>query len=235
MNELLLAITAAFSALFVVGGWKLGKERLYSVMIVFLILVATVGSKLVYFFGHETNTGNVFYASVFLATYFLIERYGRREGLFSIWVGVAAVTFFTLCVQITIALVGSGTTATLNAGLAIALSSTPRIALASLVAYACSQTLNVYVYLFLKERFQSRYLWMRANIANAIAQAVDSLIFFTIAFAGVVTSSSIVGIVLTGFVIKVLYMMAASTLLYLNKIEEEENGSGDVTVTLRMR
>ncbi len=232
MNELLLLATALISAAFVAVGWRLGKERLYSVIIVFLILITAVGGKIVLFFGHPTNTGNIFYASVFLATYFLIERFGPRDGLYSIWVGIAAVIFFSVLVQLTVALVGSDTTAPLNSALAAAYSSAPRVALASLVAYTFSQNLNVWLYLFLKRRYNGAHLWLRANIANIVAQVLDSVIFFVVAFWGVVAPSGIGDIILTGLAIKILYMMVASPLLYLNRIEEEEDSNGNVAITL---
>ncbi|OGG52669.1 hypothetical protein A3H16_01105 [Candidatus Kaiserbacteria bacterium RIFCSPLOWO2_12_FULL_53_8] len=233
MNELLLLITALVSASFVVAGWKLGKERLYSVMIVFLILITAVGGKIVFFFGHATNTGNIFYASVFLATYFLIERFGRREGIYSIWVGIIAVLFFSVLARITIALTGADVTTPLNDALAIAFGPVPRIALASLCGYALSQSLNVYLYLSLKKRMRGRYLWLRANICNAIAQLLDSAVFFTIAFLGVVSFSDVSDIIFTGLAIKIVYMMFASPLLYLNRFEEEEDSEGNVVVTLK--
>jgi len=65
MNELLLAGSSLASALFTTLMWKLGKNRLYAAIIVFLILIASVGGKLVPVFGHVTNSGNIFYASVF--------------------------------------------------------------------------------------------------------------------------------------------------------------------------
>ena len=233
MNELLLVVTAFLSALLVLVGWKLGKERLYSVIIVFLILIAVVGGKIVPFFGYETNTGNIFYASVFLATYFLIERFGRREGIYSIWVGVITVLFFSALAQITVAFTGSEKTAPLNHALAIAFSPVSRITFASLCAYTLSQSLNVYVYLLLKKRTQRMYLWLRANICNALAQLLDSAVFFTIAFLGVVPFSSVSGIIFTGLIIKIVYMMFVSPLLYLNKREEEEDAKGVTVVTLR--
>lgn len=233
MNDPLLLLTALVSASFVVVGWGLGKERLYSVMIVFLILITAAGGKIVMYFGHETNTGNIFYASVFLATYFLIERYGRKEGFYSIWVGIGAVLFFTLFVQITISLTGSPATARLNDALAVAFGPTLRVGFASLCAYACSQSLNVWLFLFLKKRFGGRYLWLRANLSNAFAQILDSVIFFTVAFWGVVAPSDIVDVLLTGLAIKILYMMIVSPLLYLNTMEEEEGPDGHVVLALR--
>ncbi|MDB5238544.1 MAG: putative queuosine precursor transporter [Candidatus Kaiserbacteria bacterium] len=232
MNELLLFVTAVVSAVFVVVGWKLGKERLYSVMIVFLILIASVGGKIVFFFGHETNTGNIFYASVFLATYFLIERYGRREGIYSIGVGVIAVLFFSTLVRITIALAGSETTGPLNDALALAFGPVPRVAFASLCAYAVSQSLNVYLYLLLKKRMQGRYLWLRANMCNIFAQLLDGIVFFTIAFWGVASLPTVADVIVTGLIIKIAYMMVASPLLYLNRFEEEEDSAGTVIITM---
>jgi len=232
MNELLLLVTAVFSAGFVVAGWKLGKERLYSVIVVFLILIASTGGKIAIFFGHETNTGNIFYASVFLATYFIVERYGKREGLYSIWVGVLCLVFFSVLAQISAVLQGSDASNGFNAALSVVFAPLSRVALASLVAYVISQNVNVRIYLSLKSRLSATSLWLRANISNAAAQVVDSIVFFTIAFGGVVLPPHFLDIALTGFAIKVIYMMLASPLLYLNKVEEED-GHDYSTVTLR--
>ncbi len=222
MNELLLAGEAAMSALFVILAWRFGKEQLYCAILVFLILIASVGGKIVEFFGHATNTGNIFYASVFLATYFLIERYGRREGIYSVWIGILGVIFFSILVQLTVALTGSGATNELNHALAVAFSPLSRLTIASLVAYTFSQNLNVYLYIFLKHRWNGTDLWLRANISNTIAQILDSFVFFMIAFWGVVPLANVWDVIMTGFVIKVIYMMIASPLLYLNRIEQED-------------
>jgi uncharacterized integral membrane protein (TIGR00697 family) len=220
-----------FSAGYVFVSWKSGKERLYSAIIVFLILIAIVGGKTVEFFGFETNTGNIFYASVFLATYFLIERYGRHEGARSIPIGIVGAAFFLVLAQLAILFVGAASTAPLSAALTEAFAPMSRIAIASLIAYAVSQTLNVYLYIFLKKEFCSAHLWFRANACNAIAQAVDGFIFFSLAFVGTVAPENIGEIIVTGFIIKAVYMMLASSLLYLNTIEfEMEDEYASVTV-----
>jgi len=232
MNEILLFFTALISIAFVITTWRLGKERLYSAIIVFLILIAAVGGKIVEFFGFATNTGNIFYASVFLATYFLIERYGRREGIRSIWIGVVAVTFFSLLARITNALIGSGATTELDAALAVAFDPLLRLTFASLLAYAISQTCNVYLYIYLKERMQGARVWLRANATNVVAQFIDSVVFFLVAFLGTVPFASVWEVLLTGFVIKVVFMMLVSPLLYLNRVEEDD-GEGQAVIAIR--
>lgn len=64
------------------------------------------------------------------------------------------------------------------------LGATGRIIAASLVAYAVSQTLDVLVFGWLKERLASRRLWLRNNVSTLVSQAVDTTVFVTIAFAG---------------------------------------------------
>ena len=230
MNEVILLLTSIISSFFVVLMWNLGKERLYSAIIVFLILISAVGGRIVVFFGHNTNTGNIFYSSVFLATYFLIERYGKKEGIRSIWVGTICVTTFSILVWLSVVLHGIGNNLNDDAFMLV-FASVPRLTFASLFAYLISQTTNVYLYIYLKNKMKRRYLWLRANISNLVAQLIDSIIFFTIAFSGTTISRNIMDIIITGFVIKIGFMMIASFLIYLNRIEEEDNGYSSISIT----
>ena len=68
---------------------------------------------------------------------------------------------------------------------ALMMSGTPRIWLGGIVAYGVSQTLNVTIFAALKGREGSRLLWLRAAIASMLSQVVDTLLFVTIAFAGI--------------------------------------------------
>lgn len=60
-----------------------------------------------------------------------------------------------------------------------------RLWIGGLVAYGISTLLNVYIFSKLKGREGSRLLWLRSGVASALSQAVDTLIFITIAFYGV--------------------------------------------------
>jgi queuosine precursor transporter len=224
MNELLLLGQAIVSTLFVLLAWRFAHDRLYTIITIFLILIVTVGDKVVEFFGHQTNTGNIFYASIFLASYFLIERMGKREGIISIWISVVGVAFTFIFIQGTVALVGSPETAAYNAALDATYAPLSRLTAASLVGYIISQNFNVHFYAYLKQRLRGARIWLRANLSNAIAQALDSAIFFTIAFWGVVPPANMIDIILTGFLIKIVFVAATSPLLYLNTVEREDEG-----------
>jgi uncharacterized integral membrane protein (TIGR00697 family) len=231
MNEILLFASAVFSVAFILIAWKLSKERLYSAIIVFLILISVVGSKIVEFWGYETNTGNVFYASIFLATYFLIERYGKKEGVRSIWIGVIGVSFFIILANITVALIGASSTKPLNDAFTTAFGPSIRVAFASILAYILAQNINVYLYSHLKQKFDGRYLWLRANITNLLAQIADSALFFLIAFWNVVPPENIAEIIKVSIVIKVAFMILASLLLYMNHTEfNDHKGYSAITI-----
>ena len=67
----------------------------------------------------------------------------------------------------------------------LVLGGTWRIWLGGIVAYGISQTLNVTIFAALKGREGGGLLWLRAGIASMLSQIVDTLLFVTIAFAGV--------------------------------------------------
>ena len=62
---------------------------------------------------------------------------------------------------------------------------TPRIWVGGIISYGISQTLNVTLFAWLKGREGAHLLWLRAGIASVASQVVDTLLFVTIAFLGV--------------------------------------------------
>jgi uncharacterized integral membrane protein (TIGR00697 family) len=62
---------------------------------------------------------------------------------------------------------------------------TPRIWVGGIIAYGISQTLNVSIFSWLKGREGAHLLWLRSAIAGMGSQAIDSLLFVSIAFYGV--------------------------------------------------
>ncbi|MDR7101652.1 queuosine precursor transporter [Croceicoccus sp. BE223] len=73
------------------------------------------------------------------------------------------------------------------------LSSTWRIWIAGPIAYGTSQLLNITVISAIKTRFGGP-VWLRAGLAGALSQAIDTLLFVTIAFYGVFP----IGVLLAG-------------------------------------
>ena len=208
-NEALFVLSALIDILFILVAARRGTTWLYGTIILNLVLVTIFGAKLITVFGLATNAGNVFYACVFLATHFILERHGRQEGVKTVLFGVGLMVLFTLMAQLATAFSESvpGDVAVMSFPL--------RITFASILAYVFAQRINIAVYDWLKRRTHGKLLWLRSNGANIVGQLADSLLFFSIAFLDL-PGSVLVQAILAGWLLKSLVVLAGTPFLYLD-------------------
>jgi uncharacterized integral membrane protein (TIGR00697 family) len=107
---------------------------------------------------------------------------------------------------------------------AIVLSTTPRIFLASLVAYVCGEFVNSYVLARMKVWTNGSHLWTRTIGSTIFGQAVDTLIFMLIAFAFVFPWSVWWTILISGAIFKVVIEVVFTPFTYIvvNWLKREE-------------
>ena len=86
---------------------------------------------------------------------------------------------------------------------------------ASFVAYLGGEFLNAFVLARLKVRTAGRHLWLRTISSTVVGQAVDSALFVTVAFVGVLPADALVVAIASQWAAKVLYETAATPLTYL--------------------
>jgi len=92
---------------------------------------------------------------------------------------------------------------------------TPRLLAASFVAYLGGEFLNSFVMARLKILTRGRRLWTRTISSTVLGQAVDSTIFITGAFAGLLAPGLLLQTVATQWIFKSLYEVVATPLTYL--------------------
>ena len=194
---------------------RLGSNWLLGTVAINLILISVFGSLLIDLFGFVTNAGNGFYASVFLATHFLLERHGREMGLKVIWFGLGGLLLFTILAQLTIRLTPIAESQNYILAASFIFDLSTRVTLASIIAYIFAQYINIYIYEWLRLKTRARHLWVRTNVANFFGQAVDSLLFFSIAFPDL-AGPILVQAILIGFVVKVIIGLFGTPFLYLD-------------------
>jgi uncharacterized integral membrane protein (TIGR00697 family) len=102
-----------------------------------------------------------------------------------------------------------------QAAFAEVLGQTPRILLASFLAYLVGEFANSFVLARMKLATRGRWLWTRTVGSTIVGQGLDSAIFVTLIFAGVVPLSVLPGIVLGQWLVKVVYEAAATPLTYV--------------------
>jgi len=95
-----------------------------------------------------------------------------------------------------------------------------RMQFAGLISYGTSQTLNVAVFARLAQGKDGKLLWLRAWAASMLSQIVDTMIFITISFYGVVDATGAalpIGTLMTGQIIAKLLLSTVMVppLIYL--------------------
>lgn len=81
----------------------------------------------------------------------------------------------------------------------------PRITLASLLAFFCGSTVNSFVMSKMKVRDNGRRFGVRAVVSSLVGELTDSIVFFPIAFGGLMSFEAVVDMALIQIVVKVAY------------------------------
>ncbi len=91
---------------------------------------------------------------------------------------------------------------------------TPRLLLASFLAYLVGEFLNSYVLARLKVKTQGRFLWLRTISSTLIGQGADSLVFISVAFWGIFPPAAMGTAILSQWLFKVTFEIVATPLTY---------------------
>ncbi len=90
----------------------------------------------------------------------------------------------------------------------------PRLLLASFIAYLVGEFTNSFILAKLKIVTRGRWLWTRTIGSTLIGEGLDTLIFISIAFWGIIPTQSMLTAILTQWIFKVLYEVVATPLTY---------------------
>jgi uncharacterized integral membrane protein (TIGR00697 family) len=102
-----------------------------------------------------------------------------------------------------------------------------RIVLASLTAYFCGEFCNSYVLAKMKLWTEGRLLWSRTVGSTIVGEAVDSLIFYPLAFLGVWPNDLVLRVLVNNYLLKVAWEVVMTPLTYkivnfLKRAESED-------------
>jgi uncharacterized integral membrane protein (TIGR00697 family) len=165
----------------------------------------------------------------------LTEVYGYARSRRVIWAGFAGLAFASVMSYVVVALPPAPFWKNQDA-YEIAFGSTWRISLASMIAYFVGEFVNSYVLAKMKLWTQGRWLWTRTIGSTLAGEAVDSALFYTIAFAGLWSPDLLVKVMLTQYVLKTSWEVVMTPVTYrvvgfLKRVEHEDYFDRDTDFT----
>lgn len=136
----------------------------------------------------------------------IVEVYGFAKARLVIWLGFGMNLLVSLLLQLGILLPGADSW-TGQEAMAMIFGAVPRIFAASFIAFLCGSMVNAYVMSRMKIAAggSSGGFSLRAIISSLWGEGVDSVIFFPIAFGGVLAWNEIGMLIVTQTVLKTLY------------------------------
>src|SRR5688572_8416642 len=169
-----------------------------------VLLTANVigAAKIVTVGGFTFGAGVLFFPLSYIFGDVLTEVYGYARARKVVWAGFAAMAFASVMSLVVLAFPPAPGWPH-QAAFETVFGNTPRIVLASLVAYFCGEFTNSYVLARLKVRTEGRFLWLRTIGSTIAGEGVDSLIFYPLAFLGVWTRELVLQVMVTNYLVKV--------------------------------
>ena len=183
-------------------------------LFVAVLLISNIASSKIVVLGPlDFDGGTLLFPASYIFGDVLTEVYGYARSRRVIWTG-----FFSLALMTaTLAVVGALPPArgwTGQEAYEAILGQTPRIVLASFVAYFAGEFTNSYVLARMKVWTSGQRLWTRTIGSTLAGQAVDTGIFCAVAFLGVLPGDLLVRVVVSNYVFKCGVEAAFTPLTY---------------------
>lgn len=95
-----------------------------------------------------------------------------------------------------------------------------RVSAASLIAFVVSDFLDIYIFVWLRQKLGKSRLWLRNNVSNFASEFIDSATFLTLAFYALDQSfgsnmNFIIGLLIPYWVLRCLLSILETPLVYL--------------------
>ena len=172
------------------------------------------------------GAGVLFFPISYVFGDILTEVYGYARARKVIWAGFAGLAFASVMAAVVVALPPAPFWNNQPA-YEIAFGSTWRIVLASMCAYFCGEFVNSYVLAKMKILTAGRWLWTRTIGSTIFGEAVDSALFYPLAFyaTGIIPNEKLPLVMLSQFLIKVGVEVVFTPLTYkvVNALKRAEH------------
>ncbi|ERJ11327.1 queuosine precursor transporter [Haloplasma contractile] len=225
MLDLLLILGfVVFNFLVVLVGYKLFGLRGLATTSVFFVLISNIlVLKRVDVFGLAVPAGALAIGATFLITDIIGEFYSKEKAKQIVHITFFANIVWTLGLTFALYLPTHATDFSKNA-MELLFTPLPRIALGGLIAFYVSQLIDVQLFHLLKNKFPNQ-LWIRNNGSTIVSQAIDTVLFLSIAFLGTLPFAVLGQMMIGMYSAKLMFAVLDTVIIYIIK-HKKSNAEG---------
>ncbi len=194
---------------------KYGVEIAVGIFATLTVVANIIASKLVTVGDIIVPAGVIVYSATFLITDVLEEIYGKEYGKKAVVTGFFANILAMLAIVTALLWKPAPISIEIAKDFEKVFGLTPRIVVASMVAYLLSLTHDVYAFHFWKEKTKGKHLWLRNNASTIVSQLIDTCTFITLSFYGVVPNDMLIKMITGQYIIKVLIALLDTPFMYI--------------------
>lgn len=189
---------------------KWGPNILVAMVAICIVVANILATKIIKMFGFIVPAGVIVYSISFLLTDIISEFFGKKEAIRAVLIGFIANIVFLGSLFIVLKWPHAfGSEA--DAAFQETHSFSARITIGALITYLISQFHDVIAFDFWGKLTKGRHLWLRNNASTLVTQLLDSCIFISIAFWGVMPVGKLI---LGQFIVKAIVAMLDTPFLY---------------------
>ena len=210
----IISIIATFSI--VVGIEKIfKKEGLYVWISIATITANILVCKSIDILELTASLGNVMFASIFLATDILSEKYDVKDSRKAVILAIVSQIIFIMTTTLAISYIPSETDLS-NDSMKTLFSINTRVSISSIVMFGASNMLDIYLFEKLKRKFPKQ-LWLRNNVSTIISNCLENYFFVFFAFVGIYNYSTILSIATTTSILEIIIAICDTQFMYIAK------------------
>lgn len=231
VTSLVTFLVCAFSILSLLKGFGALGLCVYNVLAIVVANIQVLRLADFHFCPEPLALGTVVFATTFLVSDILTEHYGSKAARQALWLSFTAQILVSVWMVLTLghapvdygrfsADLAENFTAN-DKGLLQVFAPTPRILIASLIAYLISQQCDIWLFQKIRNLSQGRLIWLRQNLSTTLSGLLDNFVFGLIAWIILSTaplsfSFFLSSYVIASYVLRVIVNIASTPIMYLS-------------------
>lgn len=212
---LFMEIAACFGAV-ILAEKLFGKNGLIAWIGIASVLANIITAKTSHILGLDAAQGSVLFASTFLCTDILCEKYGKQTARTGVLVGLFASVSLIVATQIAL-LYTPVDYDYANESMHILFGLNLRITASSIVMYLIANLADITIFEKLKQATGDKKLWLRNNVATILCNCLENFGFIFLAFLGIYTAQQCFEIAIATSVIELVAAICDTPFVYLGR------------------